>query len=288
MLIAVALFYFPEGLPSPRWRWPARYAIGAIAVFMVAFTLLVGVVPVAALQTDGRPQVTGWREGLLYFCFGCILALVPVAVAAVVSLVIRYRRGSAIERLQLRWMLAAGALTVLVELALFALNLLGGDNDTVQALIEPPAFALIAVAAGVAITRHGLYEIDRIVSRTVSYLVISAVLVAVYAAVVSVVALVIPDRYGDAGGGGAVRAAARPGAARGGPEVQPRPVRRGGDGRIVRGGGPSRAQPGRRARGAAARSPERGGSLHRHPLVGAAPHLTQNACRGLPSGTSNR
>ena len=200
VLITVALLHFPDGLLSPGWRWLSHGSIALLVVYAITVSIDIVDVPVAQLRDqDGTPQVGGWRQVLLLVGFGCVYAVVPVLVAVVVSLVLRYRRSDITTRQQLRWVASAGTLAVLVEFGLAAASAAFSIGDTWQDVLEPLSFGMIAVATGVAITRHGLYEIDRIVSRTVSYLVISAVLVGVYAAVVSCVALVIPDRYGSVG-----------------------------------------------------------------------------------------
>jgi hypothetical protein len=107
--------------------------------------------------------------------------LVPVAL---VSLILRYSRGTLEERLQIRWVVAAAGTFV----TMFAF-LLGSEFLFRLALPELLwdallgfAIALIPVAIGVAILRYRLYDIDRILSRTVAYTLLMLTLFGVYAA----------------------------------------------------------------------------------------------------------
>jgi hypothetical protein len=98
----------------------------------------------------------------------------------VASLVVRFRRSRGVPRQQLKWLLFGGAL--------FAAAFVSG----VPALVGL-GFAALPICCGIAIVRHGLFDIDRVVSRTVSYAVVTAVLVGVYAAaVVALRALLLP------------------------------------------------------------------------------------------------
>jgi hypothetical protein len=97
--------------------------------------------------------------------------------AAVVSLVVRFRRSRGEERLQLKWFTYAAALLPLVFL----------DNlvpDAVANLLFAAVVACLPVAAGIAILRYRLYEIDRLINRTLVYGLLTALLAGIYAALV--------------------------------------------------------------------------------------------------------
>jgi hypothetical protein len=120
------------------------------------------------------------------------LVLIPICiVASAASLVGRYRRSSGIQRVQLKW-LATGAAAAALIYGVTMVASLGtswnqADTPTwVAALqfIAVPAFALIPVAMGFAISRYRLYDIDRIINRTLVYGVLTGVLAAVYVGLV--------------------------------------------------------------------------------------------------------
>jgi hypothetical protein len=115
-------------------------------------------------------------------------------VMAVVDLFVRFRRARGVERQQFRWFLMAIATFPILFIAAVILEeqVLGYEGFDPVVL----AFALwgngTAAAIGLAVTRHGLYEIDRIISRTVTYGLVSAVLIGVYLATVFVLGSLPP------------------------------------------------------------------------------------------------
>jgi hypothetical protein len=93
------------------------------------------------------------------------------------SFVVRFRRSRGVERQQLRWFLVGASVL--------------GAQIVFSIVLNPPSnwpFALgssaVPIAAGIAITRYHLYDLDRLLSRAVAYLAVSAVLIAVYAGIV--------------------------------------------------------------------------------------------------------
>ena len=114
------------------------------------------------------------------------LAYATAVVLATVGIVRRYRRGGPVVRAQIRWVAAAIA-TPMVLVVLLALS---SGNDTINSVAWSAwivSLVLPPIAIGVSIRRYHLYEIDRIVSRTIAYVVITAVLVCAYALSVVVI-----------------------------------------------------------------------------------------------------
>jgi len=103
--------------------------------------------------------------------------LTLLALAAVVSLVVRFRRSRGEERLQLKWFTYAAALLPLV----FLDDLL---PDAAGNLLFAAVVAFLPVAAGIAILRYRLYEIDRLINRTLVYGLLTALLGGIYAGLV--------------------------------------------------------------------------------------------------------
>jgi hypothetical protein len=99
------------------------------------------------------------------------------------SLLVRFRRGGPVERRQLTWFLYATAVNGVVLVLNSALDLL--PATLVTAVVRATSYALLPVAVGVAMFRYRLFEIDRIVSRTVSYGLLSAGLIGLYLLVVA-------------------------------------------------------------------------------------------------------
>lgn len=165
---------FPTGRPpGSRWR-VVPWAAGAVGLAMVTVQWLAAwpVRGVALLDPDQAwMQQSGWgRLTERLFPFLLVLGL-----SAVVSLYVRYRQASQRERLQIKW--------VLYSVGLFLASLL----FDVVASVELGAWGfwtvvLIPAGLGVAVLRHRLYDIDRLISRTVGYAVVVAILGGVYAA----------------------------------------------------------------------------------------------------------
>ena len=113
--------------------------------------------------------------------------IAATGLAAVLSLAFRYRRARTAERAQLRWLVYAGALVMAGVLAQAPIDwLIGAGNaaTNLQNAVLSGAVALVAVAIGIAVLRYRLYDIDRVISRTVAYAIITGVLAGIYAGLV--------------------------------------------------------------------------------------------------------
>jgi hypothetical protein len=180
-LPALLYLLFPTGrLPSRRWRWVA-WLIAALVlagVITSAFSsgALMGVLgPIR--NPLGIEGFTGVYKALLYF-------ISPVALSAVVlSVFMRLRRAAGVERQQIKWFAYAAAASVMATSLAY---LVPGVIDT-PLWFERMGFALniafipaIPIAIGIAILRYRLYDIDRIINRTLVYGALSATLVALY------------------------------------------------------------------------------------------------------------
>ena len=135
-----------------------------------------------------------------------IFPVLILMIAGAVSLVVRVRRAGGTERQQLRWIAASFAVLMsAVVSGLVIGTLVPGSGDSGLAWIPAMvAFPTVPIAIGIAVLRYRLYDIDRIISRTISYGVVSAMLVAVYAGLV----LVLQGPLGAITGGDTVAVAA--------------------------------------------------------------------------------
>jgi hypothetical protein len=182
---------FPTGrLPGPRWRWPVGAIIAAIAVPSAEGLRHPG--RIAGTAVDNPFGASGFSGSEAFWTVGVTLiyASLPVALLlAVVAVIVRFRRSGGIERAQLKWFVAAiFAVGTLVVLALadggLDLGLYAGTSPTIFDVLAAASLSLPPIAIGVAILRHHLFEIDRIISRTLSWAVLSGLLVGVYAGAV--------------------------------------------------------------------------------------------------------
>jgi hypothetical protein len=176
------LLLTPTGkLLSPRWRWWARVA--AVAPVVVVLGSVVQPDPLAP-DYRGNPLAVPALARVL--AVPAVASVVVVLVALLVgagSLVVRFRRARGVERQQLRWLAYAAALAGgLLLVALFAGFVLAKDEVVTASLAL--GVALLPLATGAAILRYRLYDLDRIISRTLAYGLLTVLLGGGYAAVV--------------------------------------------------------------------------------------------------------
>jgi hypothetical protein len=182
-LLAALLVLFPSGRPlSPRWRW-VLWLAGIGTLFAVIGSLSMWPLRGAPLLQVHPPQ-PGGVLGMVY----TIVSWAPVVavLAAVASLAVRFRQATGAERQQLKWLAYAGVMVVLCFFLPAAVaNAVGSElvGDLVFAALLTP----VPVAVGVAILKHRLYDIDRLINRTLVYGLLTALLAGVYAGIVLVV-----------------------------------------------------------------------------------------------------
>lgn len=175
--VPVLFLLFPEGhLLTRRWRWVLGTAIAGGVVFGILLAFRPGPVE-NAVFVDNPFGIAGFTaiEPLANVA-AMTLALSLVAAAA--SLVLRYRRAGPTERLQLRWVAFAA-------LVLAVAGPLGFTGDKVGEDAFILAILLIPIAAGIAVLRYRLYDIDLIINRTIVYGLLTAILAGVYAGTVA-------------------------------------------------------------------------------------------------------
>jgi hypothetical protein len=175
------LLLTPTGsLPSPRWRWWARVAAAAPVLTVVGFAVQPD--PMAPEYLGNPLAVPALAPALLVAGLAGALVVAVGLLVGAGSLLLRFRRARGVERLQLRWLaLAAACASVLLLTGLVA-GVLGKDPVVLASLAL--CVALLPLATGAAILRYRLYDLDRIVSRTVAYGLLTVVLGLGYAAVV--------------------------------------------------------------------------------------------------------
>ena len=178
---------FPTGtLPGPRWRAPAAVVMALLGGGLIAAALRPGEIPGSGFANPFG--VDWWPANLQPLADAIPLAVIASLLLGVAAVITRYRRGDRIVRLQIRWFATAVAivpvslLAMLIEVALRAAA--GAAADAPNALISVVVFyaAILAlpIAIGIAVTRYHLYEIDRLISRTIGWALVTGVLVAVF------------------------------------------------------------------------------------------------------------
>jgi hypothetical protein len=183
---------FPSGrLPEARGR---RAAIILLAAG-VADVVLTAIAPTMGVSPDGvttiyvpnpvavLPDLPLWSA--LPIQDGTVLVVIALLGIGVVRMVLRYRRAIGVERLQLRWLVAAVAFVVTgIVFGLVSIVVFGGAIEGAGWIPVIIAYPTIPLAIGIAVMRYRLFEIDRIISRTLGYAIVTGVLVAVLVAMV--------------------------------------------------------------------------------------------------------
>jgi len=168
---------FPDGrLPGPNWRWPV--AIVVVGEIVISGINAVTVGPVAVGLPDNPFGVLSLSAGVVAFLgmVGAVLIVISLGLA-LTAIAVRWRRGDRLMRAQLKWLLGALA----VGGILFPLTF-GGEMATFVDLVGVASPTLVPIAIGIAVLRYHLYDIDRIISRTLTYGLLTVVLFGVYAA----------------------------------------------------------------------------------------------------------
>jgi hypothetical protein len=191
LLFVVVILLFPDGRLSSRfWRWALRcfcaLYIVLLAASAVAIARALAVRPLRVDAVGGLSAVdnpAGWYGVIFHVVVALLLAL---SAGFIVRQVLTWRRSSGDRRQQLKW-LASGAAVAIAGLILGAAFGTTGPTTTVLEWIDNLfwfGLAALPVSMGVAILRYRLYEIDRIISRTLAYAIVTGLLIGVYAGLV--------------------------------------------------------------------------------------------------------
>jgi hypothetical protein len=193
-IVAVGLIVllFPDGrLPGPRWRWfvGAYLAIGAVwlgGAYLLSVRAILGQhVQVDSggnlLVLDGGPGGAAWW-GVAQDVFLPVLLISWLA--AVAGQVASFRRSSGERRQQLKWLLAGAVGSVGGLFLAFGSSGTHGLLGTVLGLVSWLGLLALPVSIGVAVLKYRLFDIDRLVSRTLAYALLTGLLIGVYAGLV--------------------------------------------------------------------------------------------------------
>jgi signal transduction histidine kinase len=190
--VTFLLLLFPDGhLPSRRWRWFA-WALG-IGLTIVYLAILLDPAGMSESPVPDAPNPLG-IEALAPFLGAAqaLILVIPIGViGSLTSLVLRFRRSSGIERLQLRWLLTAAVFVALLYAGAMIASIpfsWGGEDQpgwiTVLQNIVIPSFALIPLAIGVSILRYRLFDIDVVINKAVLFGALAVFITVVYVAIV--------------------------------------------------------------------------------------------------------
>jgi hypothetical protein len=187
---ALMFLLFPDGrLLGRRWRPVLWLTAAAMLGIGVAPALAPGPMADAAVEGTVNPVgVAGVGPLLDVVALAAGAAALVSMLLGMLSLTLRFRRSRGVERLQLKWFVSAAVLFILACLAAFFVF---PENDVPFGLLLIGTFAGIPIAAGVAILRYRLYDIDVVINRALVYGALTATLGAAYLLIVLLVGLAV-------------------------------------------------------------------------------------------------
>lgn len=197
ILLPIPILVFPDGrLRSQRWRLTFRAYLGVCVTFIVAVTNKdVGAFTDRHIEIDssgelkslttashGAQEAIGNVLFLLYAVFG---------LSFVLGQLFAYRRATGERRQQLKWLISGGVVCIIGFTLLLAL---GAGDETARMVATVGYLGVIALplSIGVGILKYRLYDIDRLISRTLSYAVVTGVLVSIYIGMVTLATRALP------------------------------------------------------------------------------------------------
>jgi hypothetical protein len=192
VLLGLVFLLFPDGRPpSPRWRWVlwTSLAVGTLWIAS-AFTLTVGAIIGHHLRVDPSGNLLVLDNTAHNAAWWNAITAVATLVLAVCWLgslggqVLSYRRSSGERRQQLKWLMTGSAISGACLAISFTQP--GGPSGILRivSVIVPAGFLALPLSMGVAILKYRLFDIDRIISRTLAYATVTGLLVGVYAGMV--------------------------------------------------------------------------------------------------------
>ena len=207
--LAFLFLIFPTGRPaSRRWGWLLRVMAAAYAVTMIGFALTPGSLEAGFAELT-RPVAnpiglpSSWKLAIEAVTTAAGSLVAVGALISVISLIQRYRRAAQLERQQIRWLAFLGVFLAIVLVLSFVLIASGVIND--ESIVSGLAFFAfiigvflgIPAVCGIAILRHGLWDLDVVVKKTVQY----GLLVVGFTVVVGLVLILLPVMFIGVGGG---------------------------------------------------------------------------------------
>ncbi len=181
-LLGLSLLVFPDGsLPSPRWKPVAFALVLAVALMAIGGSLHPGLLDVPFATLSNPVGIPGARTATNAAGMVAWLLVVAGVGLAATSTLVRLRRSHGVERQQLKLVLAVGTVVALVTTFDMASWIVSPEgSERLRIALIGVSFAAFPVAAGVAILRYHLYDIDVVINRTLVYGSLTATLAGAY------------------------------------------------------------------------------------------------------------
>ena len=184
LLLPLPIVLFPDGhLPSPRWRWTLRVYVVLAAVFTIATAIADSrAFTDKVVRVDSSGELMSMNSSLGPLAAVVAALYVGIVLAWIGGKVHEYLRSSGERRQQLKWLMTGGAISCFALIA----TLTFGGSFAFGGIVALP------ISIGIGILKFRLYEIDRLISRTISYAIVTALLVGVFLGLVALTTDVLP------------------------------------------------------------------------------------------------
>jgi hypothetical protein len=198
-LLALSILLFPDGeIPPGRWRVPlGAFAAGCVVWLVAAYGIAVDAVVTGRERVDAGGNLlledhpTGaWAWWSIYQSV-FFLVILAIGLAWIVAQIPGYQRATGVRRAQLKWLMAGAGLALAGGLVTITVGN-GSGVGTVVAFLGTVALLGLPIGIGIGILRYRLYDIDRLISRTLSYALLTGLLVGVFAGLVLLTTRVLP------------------------------------------------------------------------------------------------
>jgi hypothetical protein len=190
-LLGLTLLLFPDGRsPSGRWRFVVWLALAGIGMSVIGAALRPGAL-VEPFDDVSNPVGIAGTLGLMdsFLGFGFVFTVLSVVLAAF-GMRARLRRSRGVEREQMKWLVLAAAVTGVAVVGSLAIYVAAGIDVGGEAVLGL-GFSVFPLAAGAAILRYRLYDIDVVINRTLVYGALTATLALAYLGSVLVLQLAL-------------------------------------------------------------------------------------------------
>jgi len=203
-LLPLPILFFPDGrLPSRRWRWVCWAYLVSMAAYMTSVFTAEAVTladrPVRRVDPvqgglDGTVHLTGLTAAVVHVMSVPVVVVLACWPLFIGRQVVAWQRASGERRQQLKWLMGGGAIAVVSALATvpLATSSLSGTVGNLAQAVTVLGLGTLPLGLGVAILKYRLYEIDRLISRTISYLILTGLLVGTFLGIVLAATRVLP------------------------------------------------------------------------------------------------
>jgi hypothetical protein len=199
LILPLPILFFPDGIVAARfWRWTLRVylALSAVVVLVLGVGGMVQAFRARHIQVDSSGGlVSAHTQGTVLQNVGAtsfLLLYVVIVLSWVVRQVLSYRRSTGDRRAQYKWLMSGGLISLVGLILALTESSAASPVVRVFASVGFVGVAALPISIGVGVLKYRLYEIDRLISRTLSYAIVTGLLVGVYIGMIALTTHLIP------------------------------------------------------------------------------------------------